>query len=111
MAKKKMTRVGKYEMLYPLLMTLRTEIKELSKKKPDGTMNKLKVQMVNKILSQAKELLSSEPEVQFLEILDDETLPSYSDSLLITSQYITVMDTFRRRNTVEEDYETEWAID
>ena len=111
MAKKKISQVDKYEMLYPVLNTLQLSINELSKKKPDGAMNKLKVQMANKILSQAKELLSDEPEVQFLEILDDEILPSYSDSLLIISQYKTVMDKFKQRNTVWKGSKKEWIID
>ena len=76
-------------------------------------MNKLKVQMVNKILIQTKELLSDEPEVQFLETLDEEMLPTYSDSLLIISQYKTVMDAFKKKYHYWNNATSkkEWMID
>jgi hypothetical protein len=39
--------VEEYSLLYPLLDSLLTEIKELSKKKQDGVLNEMKVKMAN----------------------------------------------------------------
>ncbi|MCH7927478.1 MAG: hypothetical protein IID03_05760 [Candidatus Dadabacteria bacterium] len=44
--------VEKFEILSPMLDSLFAEIKEMSKKKQDGVLNKLKVDMVNKVLEQ-----------------------------------------------------------
>ena len=87
--------VEKYEILSPLLHAVLREMKELSKKKPDGVLNKLKVEMVNKILSQIKDLLSEEPTLEFIELLDDETLPTNSDAVFILAQFRAAMDHFQ----------------
>lgn len=89
--------VEKYERLSPLLESIFEEVKEFSKKKPDGPLNQLKVKMINKILKQVKDFLSSEPTVEFLELLDDETLPTNSDAVLIIGQFKTVLDQFKSK--------------
>ena len=37
----------KYEMLFPMFEAVNDEVKELSKKKQDDVLNKLKVKMIN----------------------------------------------------------------
>jgi len=81
-------------MLSPLLHSLLEEMKELSKKKQDGVLNKLKAVMINKILKQVKDLLAREPTAQFIDLLDEETLPTNSDAVLILSQFKTAMHQF-----------------
>lgn len=99
--------VEKYERLSPLLKSIFEEMKEFSKKKPDGPLNQLKVKMINKILKQVKDFLSSEPTVEFLELLDDETLPTNSDAVLIIGQFRAVLDQFKSKFYGWDDYISE----
>jgi hypothetical protein len=86
--------VDKFKMLSSLLDSIYDEMKEFSKKKPDELLNKLKVKMINRVLEQIKALLSGEPTVSFLEPLDEATLPSNSDAVLILGQFRSSMSQF-----------------
>ena len=85
----------KYELLSPMLDAILGEVKDLSKKKQDEVLNELKVKMINKVLDQIKELLSDEPTIQFVGLLDDEMLPTNSDTVLILAQFRAAMDIFK----------------
>lgn len=89
--------VETFKRIVPLLEKLNSELSELSKKKPDDKLNKLKVKMVNQVLTPLKEMLSMDPNIAFLELLDDESLPSNSDALFITGQFLTVLEQFKSR--------------
>lgn len=92
------TQVAEFEMLWPILKSLLAETKELSKKKADNALNKLKVGMINKVLVQIKGILSDDPSLQFLELLDNETLPSNSDAAFIMAQYDAAMQQFKDKH-------------
>ena len=85
----------KHEELNPLLQAMYREFADLSKKKPDGVLNKNKIQMVNRLLKEILELLEDEPNIRFLDLLDEEEIPQYSDVVLILSQYSAAMKQFR----------------
>ncbi len=87
----------KFDMLSPILKSILDEVKELSKKKQDESLNKLKVGMINKVLSQIKDLLKEDPTCQFLDLLDDATLPTNSDAVLIIAQYKGAMEQFKEK--------------
>jgi hypothetical protein len=89
--------VKKFEMLYPLINSDLSEIRELSKKKQDEPLNKFKVKTINKKLEIVKEILKNEPTYDFLELLDEDTFPSNSDAVLMISQFIKAMEQFRKR--------------
>ncbi|MCK5644108.1 MAG: hypothetical protein KAJ19_25135 [Gammaproteobacteria bacterium] len=89
--------VVKFEMLSPMLEAVFIEIQNLSKKKQNDPLNKLKVKMVNKILDEFKEILADEPTIQFLDLLDDQTLPSNSDCVLILAQYRSALSQFKSK--------------
>ena len=89
--------VEQFEMLSPMLNDIFSEIKELSKKKQNEPLNELKVKMINQILTQLKEILSNEPTIQFIDLLDEETLPSNSDAVLIISKYRTALKQFKSK--------------
>jgi len=89
--------VEQYNLLSPVLNAISRELKELSKKKQDGVLSKLKVGMINKILEPIKQLLSGEPTAQFLELLDDETLPTNSDAVLVLAKVQAAMDQFSKK--------------
>lgn len=89
--------VIKFEMLSPMLTSMHNEMKELSKKKQDGIVSPLKVKMINRILEDIKEILSSDPSVSYLDLLDEETLPQNSDAVLILGQFNAAMAQFRKK--------------
>lgn len=91
------TEVIKYRMLDALLDSIYTEMKEFSKKKPDEPLNKFKVKTLNRVLEQVKDLQKNEPTIEFLDLLDDETLPTNSDAILIISQFTAAMSRFRSK--------------
>jgi hypothetical protein len=86
--------VTQYELLFPLLTGINTEMQELSKKKPDTPLNAFKVKTINRVLEPAKELLKEENMYPFLDILDADDIPTNSDVVLILSQYIKSMKIF-----------------
>ena len=90
-------KVEKFEMLYPMVQSDLNEIRELSKKKQDEPLNKFKVKTINKKLEQVKLILSNEPTFEFLELLDEEMLPSNSDAVLLISQFIAAMEQFKSK--------------
>lgn len=89
--------VDKYEMLDKLLGSIYEEMKEFSKKKPDELLNKFKVKNVNRVLEPVKEIMKNEPTNEFLDLLDEDSLPSNSDSILIIGQFNAAMKQFRSR--------------
>lgn len=89
--------ITKFEMLNELISSIYIEMKEFSKKKPDDALNAFKVKNVNRVLTQLKDFLINQPTVSFLDLLDDEILPSNSDSILIIAQYKAAMDNFKKK--------------
>src|SRR3989338_7152861 len=89
--------VDKFERLSPLLDSIYEEMKEFSKKKPEELLNSLKVNMINKVLTQVKDFLAKDPNIEFLELLDDSTLPSNSDTVLIIGQFRAILNQFKSR--------------
>ena len=87
--------IVKYQMLEKLLNSSFIEMKEFSKKKPDELLNKFKVTSLNRILGPIKELLKNEPTISYLDLLDEDTIPSYSDSILIIAQFKSAMNQYR----------------
>jgi len=91
--------IVKFEMLNELADSIYLEMKEFSKKKPDDALNPFKVKNVNRVLVQLKEFLRDEPTSNFLDLLDDETLPTNSDAILIIGQFKASMDNYRNKYT------------
>lgn len=73
------------------------EVRELSKKKPDATLNAGKVKIINRVLTDLKSFLQREPEGKFLDLLDDQELPQTSDAVLVMVQYETALGAFAKR--------------
>ena len=83
-----------YSIIYPLLKSMFTEIKDFSKKNQNDPINLSKVKIINRLLIRAKEILKDESSIEFLDILEEDNLPSMSDAVLIVSQYISALDKF-----------------
>jgi hypothetical protein len=89
-----LSQVQSFELLYPLIRSDVFEIRELSKKKQDEPLNAFKVKIINKKLQQIKEILKNETSIQYLELLDGDSLPSNSDAVLLMSQFVNAMKEF-----------------
>ena len=99
--------VEKFEMLSPMIDALFIEIQNLSKKKQNDPLNELKVNMINKILEELKEILGNEPTIQFLDLLDDQTLPSNSDCVLILAKYRSALSQFESKYYYRDLYSSD----
>jgi hypothetical protein len=55
------------------------------------------VKNINRIIEPIKEILKDEPTSEFLDLLDDETLPSNSDAILIIGQFKASMNQFHSK--------------
>ncbi len=86
----------RFEVLWPLIDSAHTEMAKLSGKKQDGIVSKLQVRTINRLLREAKELLSEEPSTAYLDVLDEEELPHNSDATLILGQFRAALEQFRR---------------
>lgn len=96
-----------YDTISRLLRAAFNEVKEFSKKKQDELLNEKKVKMINRLLEKTKEVLKEEPTVDFLDLLDENELPSNSDAVLTMSQYISALDQFYR----DHHHDESWGIE
>ena len=103
--------IEKYKMLSNMINSIYDEMKEFSKKKPDETLNNFKVKSINRILEPIKEILKNEPTFEFLDLLDEETLPSNSDAILIIGQFNASIKEFRNKYYLisEDGYNYQWS--
>lgn len=91
------TVVAAYQVSSKVFAGVLSEMRELSKKRPDTTLNKRKVAIVNRVLVDLREILDGEPEGKYLDLLDDEDLPQNSDAVLVMVQYEKALVAFRIR--------------
>jgi hypothetical protein len=98
-----------FDMLFPILDSVYNEIKELSKKKQDGALNEIKVKMTNRILSKVRAILKDDPTVEFLDLLDEVSLPTNSDAVLIIAQFKAAMQQYKEKHYGWSGYEHTWS--
>lgn len=99
-----------YESSTPIFQGILSEVRELSKKKPEATMSAGKVKLVNRVLADLLTILKNEPAGKYLYELDDGTLPQMSDAVLTMVQFESALASFRSRyNKVvkKNDFESE----
>ncbi len=87
----------KHDELMPLLTAMFREFQDLSKKKPDGALNKRKVGIVNRLLRVVHEIVEGEKTRDYLDLLDEEVLPQNSDVVLILGQVVAAMEAFKTK--------------
>lgn len=102
-----------YDVLKPLLRSMYDEFRGFAKKKPDGIVSALKVAMANRLLKDVLDIVKNEPEAKYLELLDDSTLPQFSDVLILMSQFLQALDAFYERHTFynSDTVTNDWIID
>lgn len=105
-------RAREYDASNDVFKSLLREVKELSKKKPDATMSKAKVKIVNRVLGNLLEVLEDQPETKYLETLDDDELPQVSDAVLVMVQFMSALEAFRRKyHRTVRGHGTHWITD
>lgn len=100
--------VMKFIMLYDFLESAYVEMKDFSKKNPDAALNERKVKSLNRILKDIKEILANEPTASYMDILDEEMLPSNSDVVLTMSQYRSALENYRKKYRHYHNFEHFW---
>lgn len=85
-----------YDRLVPMLEAAHREMTELSKKKQDGVVNALKIKLLNRLLMELGNILANDPSREFVELIDDETLPQNSDVVLLLSQWKSALEQYRK---------------
>jgi len=84
-----------YDRLVPMLEAAHHEMTELSKKKQDGVVNALKIKILNRLLTELGNILENDPSSEFVELIDDETLPQNSDVVLLLSQWRSALEQYK----------------
>ena len=104
-------KVDLHNVVMPLLEAMYTEFKKLSKKKPEGALSKNKIQVVNRLLEKCREVLESEASLQFLDVIDEDSVPQNSDVVLMLSQYAVAMEQFKNtyHRLVGSGFDSKWV--
>ena len=89
--------VAIYNATHAIFVGLIKEVRVLSSKKPDVTLSKGKVKIINRMLADLLKVLEREPEYKFLDLLDDDDLPQTSDAVLVMVQYESTLGAFKER--------------
>ena len=61
--------VATYNATHNIFAGLIREVRVLSSKKPDATLNKGKVKLIDRVLTDLRDVLEKEPEYKFLDLL------------------------------------------
>jgi hypothetical protein len=76
-----------YDRHVPMLEAAHREMTELSKKKPDGVVNTLKIKVINRLLAELSTVLEDDASRGFVDMLEEDSLPQNSDVVLVLSQW------------------------
>lgn len=87
-----------YNLIYSMFHSAYMEMRELTKKTPKETLSPMKIKMLNRILEKIRDFLSNEPAIDFLDLIDEDSLPSTSDTLLLMSQYAGAIENYYKNN-------------
>jgi hypothetical protein len=100
-----------YDRLFPMLVAAHREMSELSKKKQDGIVNSLKIRNINRLLTELRKLLAKDPGLEFVELLDEDTLPQNSDVVLLLSQWQAALQQYKQNHSVWDpvEHENRWS--
>lgn len=106
------SQVATFDRLRSQLGTLYDEISILSKKSPDGAVNKFKLSILNEKLAEANELLGEDakPSKQFT-VFDVDNLPTNSDVVMMLSQYRDALEAWRSGRVHQTGFDWCWNTD
>lgn len=87
-----------YNLLYTMFRSAYMELRDLTKKAPKETLSPMKIKILNRILERIRDFLSKESAIDFLDLIDEDSLPSTSDTLLLMSQYAGAIENYYKNN-------------
>jgi len=61
-----------YDAIHPIFEALFREVKDLGKKNLETTLSESKIKLINRVLADAKVMLSDTPNAKYLELLDED---------------------------------------
>ena len=67
---------------------LRSDMAELSKKKPDDAVNKFKLGVINSLIVEANAILNDRQPIKDFQQFDEISLPTNSDVMVVLTQYV-----------------------
>ena len=97
-----------FERLVPMLDAAHREMSEFSKKKQDGIVNALKIRNINRLFAELRKLLENDASRDFVELLDEETLPQNSDVVLLLSQWQAALKQYKARHYGWDSTDNRW---
>ena len=98
--------IEEYKLLKDMPSSQRIEYDLLSKKKVDGQLNSMKIKMVNRVLEPLKEICKHEESYEFLDVLNEDEMPTYSDVVLIISQFKTAISEFKSKYKIRDEFQS-----
>lgn len=100
--------VSKFLIIYPMIKIIHDEMHILYTTKQDDVLNIFKFRVINKLIISAREILVTEPVLEYLEQLDEQVLPQNSDVIIILCQYIEALDQYKAKNNVYSSQSGSW---
>ncbi len=100
--------VKRFRFLSPMLDSALLEMREFAKKKQDGIVSGTKIKILNRLLTDIKDIVKQEESASYLDALSEEELPQNSDAVLILGQYRAALDSFESRNKQTINYKNTW---
>jgi hypothetical protein len=97
--------IEEYGLLNSMLESQKKEFDSLSGKKPTEQLSLFKIKMANRVLEPLKELFKHEESYKFLDLLEEENIPTYSDVVLIISQYKTAISKFESKYFTDDEFQ------
>jgi hypothetical protein len=105
-------RVASFEKAETQMLVLVREFAELSKKKPDGALNKFKLKYLNQILGVLNDNLGDKRPFEDFTLFDVDAIPSNSDVKMMLGQYANQTLAFRKENTRQDSSGNyHWVLD
>jgi hypothetical protein len=100
--------VKKFLFLSPMLDSALNEMREFAKKKQDGLVSETKVKLINRLLTDLKQIARNEPSASYLDLLSESGLPQNSDAVLVLGQYRSALNSFRSNHLKMIDHSRTW---
>lgn len=101
--------VDQFERVRSQITELHKEMTVLAKSKPDNPINRFKLALVNEKLQHANNfLVGSFKPIDGFELFDESDLPSNSDVVLVTAQYLAALEGWRSAQVVYDETRFDW---
>lgn len=101
--------VDQFERVRSQITQLHKEMTVLAKSKPDNPINKFKLALINEKLQQANGfLVGSFKPIDGFELFEESGLPSNSDVVLVTAQYLAALEGWRSAQVAYDQFKFEW---